>query len=136
MRLNDGRVVPNFIGQALRGEPLTVYNDGEQTRSFQYVSDLVEGVFQLLFSDEVLPVNIGNPDEMTILEFATIVIEATGSNSEISFIQPHDQRIKDDPSVRRPDIEKARTKLGWEPKVRLQDGLEKTIPYFKERLFA
>ena len=134
MRINDGRVVPNFLAQALRGESLTVYNEGQQTRSFQYVSDLVEGVYALLLSDENLPVNIGNPDEMTILEFASIVKKATGSSSEVSFIQPQDKRIKDDPQIRRPDIEKARMILGWEPKVRLPQGLEKTIPYFRTRL--
>ncbi len=134
MRINDGRVVPNFLTQALRGKSLTVYNDGQQTRSFQYVSDLVEGTYALLFSDEVLPVNIGNPDEMTILEFANAVREATHSDSEIAFIQPQDQRIKDDPQVRRPDITKARSLLGWEPVVKLPEGLEKTIPYFKERV--
>lgn len=134
MRIKDGRVVPNFLAQALRGEPLTVYNDGLQTRSFQYVSDLVEGVYGLLFSEEVLPVNIGNPDEMTILDFASIVKKATGSRSEVSFIQPQDKRIKDDPKVRRPDISKARSILGWEPQVRLPEGLEKTIPYFRSRL--
>lgn len=136
MRINDGRVVPNFLAQALRNEPLTVYNDGKQTRSFQYVSDLVEGVYSLLLSDEVLPVNIGNPEEMTILEFAQIVKDATTSASEISFIQPQDTRIKDDPQVRRPDISKAKRILGWEPKVRLPQGLENTIPYFKARLAA
>ena len=134
MRINDGRVVPNFLAQALREEPLTVYNDGQQTRSFQYVSDLVDGVYSLLLSDEVMPVNIGNPNEMTILEFAQIVKEATGSSSEITFVQPQDQRIKDDPQVRRPDIAKARSVLGWEPSVRLPEGLEKTIPNFKMRL--
>lgn len=134
MRINDGRVVPNFLTQALRGKPLTVYNDGQQTRSFQYVSDLVEGTYSLLFSDEVLPVNIGNPDEMTILDFAKAVIEATKSKSEIAFIQPQDQRIKDDPKVRRPDISKAHSLLGWKPVVKLPQGLEKTIPYFKERV--
>lgn len=134
MRINDGRVVPNFLTQALRGKSLTVYNDGQQTRSFQYVSDLVEGTYALLFSDEVLPVNIGNPDEMTILEFAKAVKQVTHSDSDIDFIQPQDQRIKDDPQVRRPDISKARSLLGWEPVVKLPDGLEKTIPYFKERV--
>lgn len=134
MRLNDGRVVPNFLTQALRGNPITVYNEGMQTRSFQYVSDLVEGVYSLLYSDEVLPVNIGNPDEMTILEFASIVKEATGSHSEITFIQPQDKRIKDDPQVRRPDITKAGSLLGWKPKIGLREGLEKTIPYFRSRL--
>lgn len=134
MRIKDGRVVPNFLTQALRGKSLTVYNDGQQTRSFQYVSDLVEGTYALLFSDEVLPVNIGNPDEMTILEFAKAVKQVTHSDSDIDFIQPQDQRIKDDPQVRRPDISKARSLLGWEPVVKLPDGLEKTIPYFKERV--
>ena len=134
MRINDGRVVPNFLAQALRGEPLTVYNDGQQTRSFQYVSDLVEGVYSLLLSNEILPVNIGNPDEMAILEFARIVKEATGSASEVTFVQPKDMRIKDDPQVRRPDIARARSTLGWEPVVHLSQGLEKTIPYFKMRL--
>ncbi len=134
MRLNDGRVVPNFLSQALRGEPLTVYGDGQQTRSFQYVSDLVDGVFRLLFSDEKLPVNIGNPVEMTILDFAQIVIEATGSRSQIDFVQPEDKRIRDDPQVRRPDIGKARATLGWEPRVSLREGLEQTIPYFRDRL--
>lgn len=134
MRLNDGRVVPNFLTQALRGNPITVYNEGMQTRSFQYVSDLVEGVYSLLYSDEVLPVNIGNPDEMTILEFARIVKEATGSHSEITFIQPQDKRIKDDPQVRRPDITKAGSLLGWKPGIGLREGLEKTIPYFRSRL--
>lgn len=134
MRINDGRVVPNFLTQALRGKSLTVYNDGQQTRSFQYVSDLVEGTYALLFSDEVLPVNIGNPDEMTILEFAKAVKQVTHSDSDIDFIQPQDQRIKDDPQVRRPDISKARSLLGWEPVVKLPEGLEKTIPYFKERV--
>lgn len=134
MRLHDGRVVPNFISQALTGEPLTVYMDGQQTRSFQYVSDLVEGVYRLLFSDEPEPVNIGNPDEMTILEFAHAVKEATGSDSEITFVQPEDQRTRDDPQVRRPDIGKARRVLGWEPQVGLKEGLKATIGYFRERV--
>lgn len=134
MRLNDGRVVPNFIAQALRGEPLTVYMGGKQTRSFQYVSDLVEGIYRLLLSDEVLPVNIGNPREMTILEFAEAVVELTKSGSEIHFVTPTDERIKDDPKQRRPDITKAREVLGWEPKVNLADGLAKTIEYFRGRV--
>lgn len=134
MRLNDGRVVPNFIAQALRGEPLTVYMGGKQTRSFQYVSDLVEGIYRLLFSDEALPVNIGNPREMTILEFAEAVVELTKSGSEIHFVTPTDERIKDDPKQRRPDITKAREVLGWEPKVNLADGLAKTIEYFRGRV--
>jgi dTDP-glucose 4,6-dehydratase len=131
MRLNDGRVVPNFIRQALNGEPLTVYGDGTQTRSFQYYTDLVEGVYRLLESGEALPVNIGNPSEMTILEFAEAVVEIAGSSSSIRFVQPKDERVKDDPKQRRPDITKARTLLGWEPKVDLAEGLEKTISFFR-----
>lgn len=134
MRLHDGRVVPNFISQALTGEPLTVYMDGQQTRSFQYVSDLVEGVYRLLLSDEPEPVNIGNPDEMTILDFAHAVKEATGSDSEITFVRPEDQRTRDDPQVRRPDIGKARRVLGWEPQVGLEEGLKNTIAYFRKRV--
>ncbi|MEW5961035.1 MAG: UDP-glucuronic acid decarboxylase family protein [Chloroflexota bacterium] len=134
MRLEDGRVVPNFIAQALRGEPLTVYGDGSQTRSFCYVSDLVDGIYRLLMSDEVEPVNIGNPREMSILEFAQKIIQLTGSKSEITFITPTDMRIKDDPKVRQPDIGKARRLLNWEPKVSLEDGLRNTIAYFKSRV--
>ena len=134
MRLHDGRVVPNFIYQALTGQPLTVYMDGKQTRSFQYVSDLVDGVYKLLLSDEPLPVNIGNPSEMTILEFAEAVVELTNSGSEITFVQPEDDRIRDDPKVRRPDITKAREVLGWEPQVNLADGLTKTIDYFRDKV--
>lgn len=134
MRLHDGRVVPNFVHQALTGQPLTVYGDGQQTRSFQYCSDLVEGVYRLLFSDETDPVNIGNPHEMTILDFAKAVKEATGSDSEITFVQPQDQRVQDDPQVRRPDISKARRLLDWEPQVDLQKGLEKTIAFFRSRV--
>jgi dTDP-glucose 4,6-dehydratase len=134
MRLNDGRVVPNFISQALANRPLTVYGDGSRTRSFQYYSDLVEGVYRLLFSAEKLPVNIGNPREMTILEFAHKVIEIAGSKSEIVFVQPQDERVKDDPQMRRPDITKARRVLGWEPKVPLEEGLQETIAYFRSRV--
>jgi dTDP-glucose 4,6-dehydratase len=134
MRLEDGRVVPNFIAQALRGEPLTVYGDGSQTRSFCYVSDLVDGIYRLLMSKEVEPVNIGNPSEMTILDFARKIIDLTGSKSEITFITPTDMRIKDDPKVRQPDIGKARRLLDWEPKVELETGLRETIAYFKSRL--
>jgi dTDP-glucose 4,6-dehydratase len=134
MRLEDGRVVPNFVAQALRGEPLTVYGDGSQTRSFCYVSDLVEGIYRLLLSDEVEPVNIGNPVEMTILDFAKTIVELTGSHSEIVFVRPTDMRIKDDPKVRQPDITKARNILNWEPKVSLHDGLKETITYFKPRV--
>jgi dTDP-glucose 4,6-dehydratase len=134
MRLNDGRVVPNFIYQALKGQPLTVYGDGSQTRSFQFCSDLVEGVYRLLLSDETLPVNIGNPNEMNILEFARIVTEVADSCSQIEFVQPTDNRITDDPKVRRPDISKARRILGWEPKIDLVDGLAQTIAYFRNRI--
>lgn len=134
MRLNDGRVVPNFIYQALTNQPLTVYMDGSQTRAFQYYSDLVEGIYRLLLSDEKLPVNIGNPNEMTILDFAHAVVEVSGSQSEIQFITPTDERITDDPKQRRPDITKARQVLGWEPQVNLADGLAKTIAYFREKV--
>ena len=134
MRLGDGRVVPNFIAQALTGQPLTVYGDGSQTRSFCYVSDLIEGIYRLLHSDEVEPVNLGNPHEMTILEFARKIVEVSGSSSEITFVQPEDERTQDDPKRRRPDIGKAKRILGWEPKVPLEEGLKKTIAYFKERL--
>lgn len=135
MRLNDGRVVPNFIHQALTGQPLTVYGDGSQTRSFQYYSDLVEGIYRLLHSDEMEPVNIGNPFEMTIMEFAEAVVELTRSQSKIIHIEPEDDRTTDDPKVRRPDITKAREILGWEPKVALADGLAETIGYFRDRIF-
>ncbi len=131
MRLRDGRVVPNFIQQALKHEPLTVYGDGSQTRSFQYVSDLVEGVYRLLFSEVVDPVNIGNPGEFTIREFAEIVIALTGSQSSIV---NKDLRTRDDPQVRQPDISRARQLLGWEPRVPLADGLAQTIPWFREQL--
>lgn len=135
MRLNDGRVVPNFIHQALTEQPLTVYGDGSQTRSFQYYSDLVEGIYRLLHSDEKEPVNIGNPFEMTILEFAEAVVELTRSSSKIIHIEPEDDRTTDDPKVRRPDITKAREVLGWEPEVALADGLVETIDYFRGRIF-
>jgi dTDP-glucose 4,6-dehydratase len=131
MRLADGRVVPNFIAQALRGESLTVYGDGSQTRSFQYVSDLVEGVYRLLHSNYSQPVNVGNPTEMSILEFAHAVNEATGNTAGIVF---RDERIKGDPQIRQPDITRARTILNWEPKVTLQVGLRETINYFREVL--
>lgn len=134
MRLHDGRVVPNFIYQALTKQPITVYGDGSRTRSFQYYSDLVEGIYRLLNSDEKLPVNIGNPAEMTILEFAEAVKEISRSDSEIVFIHPKDDRITDDPKVRRPDINKARQVLGWEPKVNLTEGLTETIAYFRGRV--
>lgn len=134
MRLHDGRVVPNFIYQALTGKPLTVFGDGTRTRSFQYYSDLIEGIYRLLNSDETLPVNIGNPSEITILEFAEAVLEVTGSKSEIQFVQPTDDRITDDPKVRRPDNRKAQEILGWKPEVNLADGLKKTVEYFAPRI--
>lgn len=130
MRLEDGRVVPNFIAQSLRGEPLTVYGDGTQTRSFQYVSDLIEGIFRLLNTDYNDPVNIGNPREMTIREFAEVVNRITGNAAGI--IYQKDERIKGDPQTRQPDISRAREVLGWEPQVTLEEGLEKTIAYFKQ----
>jgi len=133
MRLDDGRVVPNFIGQALRGEPLTVYDDGSRTRAFCYVGDLVEGIVRLLHSNEVTPVNLGNPHEITILDFARKVIELTGSRSPIQFVRPTDARTADDPERRCPDISKARRVLGWEPVVPLEEGLLKTIEYFRCR---
>jgi len=130
MRLEDGRALPNFMCQAIRGEPLTVFGDGSQTRSFCYVSDLVDGIERLLRSDVVDPVNIGNPAEMTILQFARRVIEITGSTSEIVFRE----LPSDDPKVRQPDIARARKLLGWEPKVDLISGLMKTVPYFRGEL--
>lgn len=134
MRINDGRVVPNFIRQALLGESLTVYMEGSQTRSFQYYTDLVEGVYRLLLSEENLPVNIGNPSEMTIKEFAHAVVEISGTTSTVEHVQPEDERIRDDPKQRRPDISKARKILGWEPVVDLADGLAKTIDYFRDKV--
>ena len=130
MRLRDGRVVPAFLQQALTGEPLTVFGDGGQTRSFCYVDDLVEGIWRLLGSDVAEPVNIGNPHEMSILEFARRIRELTGSRSEIVF-QP---LPTDDPKVRQPDITLARTRLGWEPRVSLEEGLRRTIEYFRGTL--
>ena len=134
MRLDDGRVVPNFVKQALLGEPLTVYDDGSRTRSFCYVDDMVEGLHRLLLSDEVYPVNLGNPQEMTILEFAHKVLEVSGSSSRIVFVTPRDERTKDDPQVRQPDISKARRVLGWEPQISLEEGLRRTIESFRERV--
>jgi dTDP-glucose 4,6-dehydratase len=134
MRLDDGRVVPNFVRQALQGDPLTVYDEGKRTRSFCYVSDLVEGMVRLLMSDEADPVNLGNPREMTILEFAHTVLQVAGSQSEIVFIHPDDERTKDDPMVRQPDISRARRVLGWEPAVSLEEGLTRTIAWFRRRL--
>jgi dTDP-glucose 4,6-dehydratase len=127
MRINDGRVVPAFICQALRDEPLTVFGDGSQTRSFCYVSDLVEGIYRLLMSDETSPVNIGNPAEMTVLQFAETIKRLTGTRAPIEF-RPLPE---DDPKIRRPDITKARKLLGWEPRVPLDQGLQRTIDYFR-----
>jgi dTDP-glucose 4,6-dehydratase len=127
MRVNDGRVVPAFISQALRNEPLTVFGDGSQTRSFCYYSDLIEGIYRLLMSDEVQPTNIGNPSEMTVLQFAQEIKRLTGTSAPIEF-RPLPE---DDPKIRRPDITKARTILDWEPQVPLEEGLSKTIDYFR-----
>lgn len=127
MRLNDGRVLPAFIGQALRGEDLTVFGDGQQTRSFCYVDDLVEGIYRLLLSDYALPVNIGNPDEITILDFAEEIIKLTGTTQKII----HEDLPVNDPKQRQPDITKAKELLGWEPKVGRAEGLQRTYAYFK-----
>jgi dTDP-glucose 4,6-dehydratase len=127
MRLNDGRVLPAFIGQALRGEPLTMFGDGSQTRSFCYVDDLVEGIYRLLHSDYAQPMNIGNPDEITIRQFGEEIIKLTGTDQQmISLPLP-----TDDPKQRRPDITKAKAILGWEPKVSRSEGLKITYDYFK-----
>jgi dTDP-glucose 4,6-dehydratase len=130
MRLDDGRVLPNLMGQALREEPLTVYGDGSQTRSFCYVSDLVEGIVRLLATDFHDPVNLGNPDELSIFDFAKEILELTGSKSSIVF-KPLPQ---DDPRVRRPDIDRARRLLGWEPKVSRQQGLQRTVEFFRRTI--
>jgi len=130
MRLEDGRVVPNFIAQALRNEALTVYGDGSQTRSFCYVSDMIEGIFRLLFSDEVEPVNVGNPQEMTIMELANLVNEVTDNSAGVVF----EPLPADDPQVRQPDITRAREVLDWEPVVPLEEGLRTTISWFERRL--
>ena len=127
MRLDDGRVVPNLMGQALRGQPLTVFGDGSQTRSFCYVSDLVDGIFRLLFKDFHEPVNLGNPNEVTILEFAKEILALSGIQSPIEF-KPLPQ---DDPKVRKPDITRARTLLGWEPTVDRHEGMRQTLEYFR-----
>jgi len=130
MRLDDGRALPTFMSQALTGEPITVYGDGSQTRSFQYVDDLVEGIVRLLYSDVVEPVNIGNPDEITILEFAEEVISLTGSSSKIVF----EDLPADDPKDRQPDITRARNLLGWQPSVNRREGLKRTLDYFRQRI--
>jgi len=130
MQLNDGRVIPNFMKQALRGEDITVYGDGSQTRSFCYISDEIDGFLRLAKADEHLPVNIGNPNEFTMLECARKVLEVTGSKSAIR----HQALPQDDPKQRRPDITKARALLGWEPKVDLESGLRMSLSYFRQAL--
>jgi dTDP-glucose 4,6-dehydratase len=130
MRLNDGRVVPSFISQALKNKPIPVFGKGTQTRSFCYVSDLIEGIFRLMMSNHGLPMNIGNPTELTMLQFAEQIIRATGSRSKVTF-KPLPQ---DDPKQRRPDITKARTLLKWNPEVPLARGLRETIKYFRKKV--
>jgi len=132
MRLDDGRVVPNFLQQALRGEPLTVYGDGAQTRSFCFVDDLVEGIVRLLFSDEHEPVNLGNPTETSILEFAETINRLVNNPAGVIFMP--ENRVGSDPQRRRPDISRARRVLNWEPRVNLEEGLRQTIPYFRQKL--
>jgi dTDP-glucose 4,6-dehydratase len=132
MDLEDGRALPNLLKQALLGQPLTVYGEGKQTRSFCYVDDLVDGIIRLLHSEEHLPVNIGNQDEMTILQFAETINQIVGNKAGITFVK--DARSIRDPQQRQPDITRAREILGWEPKVSLGEGIQKTIPYFKQRL--
>lgn len=134
MSLEDGRVVPNMLQQALRRQPLTIFGDGAQTRSFCYVDDLVEGLYRLLLSDEHLPVNIGNPTETSILEFAHIINQLTGNTADVDY-RP-DKRFGSDPQRRCPDITRARNLLGWEPKVALRDGLTRTLAYFEQKLAA
>lgn len=126
----DGRVISNFMMQALRGEPLTIYGDGSQTRSFCYVDDLIEGIVRLSRSQEHLPVNLGNPEEFTILECAKTVLEITASKSELSYVE----LPVDDPMRRRPDITKARTLLGWEPRIGLKEGLTKSLDFFTSKI--
>jgi dTDP-glucose 4,6-dehydratase len=132
MRIKDGRVLPNFMTQALRGEPISLYGDGSQTRSFCYVDDLVEGVYRLLSASQPEPfiVNLGNPDEVTVKELAYEILQVTGSRSTLSFLP----LPEDDPKLRRPDITRAREILGWEPRVPRHEGLAKTLPYFREAL--
>jgi len=132
MHVDDGRVVPNFLQQALRGQPLTIYGDGSQTRSFCYVDDLIEGIYRLLLSDEHGPVNIGNPVETTILEFAKVINQLTGNTAGIIF-KPG-SRGEGDPQRRQPDITRAREILGWQAKIDMEEGLQKTIAYFKTKL--
>ena len=130
MRLDDGRALPAFMGQALRGEDITVFGDGEQTRSFCYVDDLVEGIYRLLMSDETMPVNVGNPAEISILDFAKEIIELTGTGSKIIF----KDLPKDDPKVRKPNIDRARAILKWEPQIARTEGLKRTLAYFQSEI--
>jgi dTDP-glucose 4,6-dehydratase len=132
MRLGDGRALPTFMGQALRGDPLTVYGDGSQTRAFCYVDDLIEGLYRLLMSDCAEPVNLGNPDEITIKEFAEEIIATVGSDSGITY----EPLPEDDPQVRQADITKAKEQLGWDPKVDRREGLKRTLEYFQEKIGA
>ena len=132
MHIDDGRVVPNFIRQALNGEPLTIYGDGEQTRSFCYVDDLIEGIYQFLISDQHGPINIGNPVETTINEFAEVINRLTGNSAGV--VYKKDARGEGDPQRRRPDISLAQQHLSWQPKVSLEEGIGKTIEYFKQQL--
>ena len=132
LRPATGALISNFMMQALRKEPLTIYGDGSQTRSFCYFEDLIDGIARLSRSDEHLPVNIGNPDEFTILECAKAVLEVTGSRSELAF----EPLLEDDPTRRKPDITKARTLLGWEPHIPLKEGLTKSLPYFQSKVPA
>jgi dTDP-glucose 4,6-dehydratase len=132
MDLEDGRALPNLLKQALLGEPLTVYGEGKQTRSFCYVDDLVDGIVRLLYCEEHLPVNIGNPHEMTILQFAETINEIVGNQAGFTFVK--DARSVRDPQRRQPDITRAREILGWEPKISLEEGIRKTIPYFRNKL--
>jgi dTDP-glucose 4,6-dehydratase len=132
MRIEDGRAIPAFMSQALRGEPVTVFGDGSQTRSVCYVDDLVEGIYRLLLSNETDPVNVGNPDEITMLDLAKEIIDITQSQSEIVF-KPLPQ---DDPKIRQPDITRAKRILGWQPHVQRREGLLKTMEYFREAIFG
>jgi dTDP-glucose 4,6-dehydratase len=130
MRLNDGRALPNFVGQALQGKPVTIYGDGNQTRSFCHVSDLIDGLYKLLLSNEIGPVNLGNPEEIPLLELAKTVIELTGSKSRLAF----EPLPADDPVRRRPDISKAKAALNWQPRIGLREGIKQVIPYFRRQL--
>jgi dTDP-glucose 4,6-dehydratase len=132
MHIDDGRVVPNFITQAIRGEPLTVYGDGSQSRSFCYVDDLVEGIYSLLMVEENYPINLGNPYELTVLEFANLINDLTDNKAGKEF--QHEKRTEGDPERRQPDISRAKEILGWEPNVSLEDGLKRTIEFFRKEL--